>query len=116
MDGCTTIAAGNINADIAQDLACNPNEQVDTLLATPGVRIERIVSMGHTSPDGFWYDQEEDEFVLLVSGHARLTIEHQAERLLTAGDWVHIKAHVRHRVKWTDPSCPAVWLAVFVRT
>ncbi len=54
--------------------------------------------------------------MLLVSGHARLTIEHQAERLLTAGDWVHIKAHVLHRVSFPDLSWPAVWLAVFVRT
>lgn len=114
MEPLKTITVRNIHAQIAPDLGQLPAEQLDTLLAAPGVRIERIVSMGHRSPDGFWYDQPEDEFVLLVSGYARLQVEQHSELRLGAGDWVHIPAHVRHRVEWTDPSCPAVWLAILV--
>lgn len=77
------------------------------------LRVERIVSQGHRSPDDFWYDQAEDEFVLLVTGSARLHIEGQDALQLGPGAWVFIPAHVRHRVEWTDPALPTIWLAVF---
>ena len=83
------------------------------LLETPRVRIERIVSTGQASPPGFWYDQDRAEWVLVVSGAAGLLFEGEAEPLsLGPGDWVHIPAHRRHRVLWTDPANPTVWLAV----
>lgn len=89
-------------------------ESVETILAAPGVRIERIVSLGQVSPNGFWYDQPEGEWVLLLSGAARLRFADEAEaRALGPGDCVHIAAHRRHRVDWTDPKQPTVWLAVF---
>ena len=91
-------------------------ERVDALLSRPGLRIERIVSWGQASPPGFWYDQGEGEWVLLLSGAARLRFEDEAEaRLLGPGDWVDIGAHRRHRVDWTDPTAPTIWLAVFYR-
>jgi len=90
------------------------DEQFDTVLAHPAARIERIVSLGHASPPGFWYDQPEDEWVLLAAGQAELVMAPQGEAethfLLTAGDWVLIPAHCRHRVEAT--SHDAVWLAV----
>lgn len=89
-------------------------EIVDKLLSRPGVRIERIVSLGQASPLGFWYDQREAEWVLLLSGAARLRFADEAEaRLLAPGDWLDIAPHRRHRIDWTDPAMPTVWLAVF---
>jgi cupin 2 domain-containing protein len=89
-------------------------EGVDTLLSRPDVRIERIVSFGQASPPGFWYDQAEGEWVLLLAGAARLRFANEPEpRLLIPGDWLDIAPHRRHRVDWTDPANPTVWLAVF---
>jgi cupin 2 domain-containing protein len=101
---------GSILEDIPIEL---PEEIVDTICATNRVRIERIVSRGHASPEGFWYDQEKNEFVLVVRGSAGLKIEKQDKILiLKAGDYYHIGAHVKHRVEWTDPTCETIWLAV----
>ena len=92
------------------------DEVIDGLVAAPGVRIERIVSHGQASPPGFWYDQEEAEWVLLLQGAARLRFaDEPAPRLLGPGDHVHIAPRRRHRVEWTDPQQPTVWLAVFHR-
>jgi len=89
-------------------------EVVERLAGGDAVRIERIVSRGEASPAGFWYDQDESEWVLLVAGAARLRFEDEAEaRMLGPGDCVHIAAHRRHRVDWTDPERPTVWLAIF---
>ena len=89
-------------------------EQVDALLRRPGLRIERTVSYGQASPEGFWYDQPEGEWVVLLAGAARLRFADENEpRLLCAGDWLDIAPHRRHRVDWTDPLVPTVWLAVF---
>ncbi|CAO3447812.1 cupin domain-containing protein [Azospirillum argentinense] len=86
----------------------------DTASLSGTVRIERILSTGQASPDGFWYDQDWDEFVLVVLGGARLQIEGEAERALGPGDWMMIPARQRHRVAWTDPAAPTVWLAVHI--
>jgi cupin 2 domain-containing protein len=75
--------------------------------------LERIVSTGQATPPGEWYDQETDEWVLLVSGAARLRFEDEPhDRPLRPGDYLHIAAHRRHRVAWTDPEQATVWLAV----
>ncbi len=101
----------NILADLPDARA---GEVIDTLLAAPGLRIERIVSLGQASPPGFWYDQAEAEWVLLLAGAARLRFDDEPEaRTLHPGDRVEIAAHRRHRVEWTDPATPTVWLAVF---
>jgi cupin 2 domain-containing protein len=89
-------------------------EIAEILLARPGLRIARIVSVGQQSPPGFWYDQDEGEWVVLLAGAARLRFADEAEeRLLRPGDVVDIAPHRRHRVEWTDPATPTVWLAVF---
>ena len=87
-------------------------EQVSVLLSRPGLRIERIVSTGQASPEGFWYDQPQDEWVVLLAGAAGLLIEGEAERHLHPGDTVFLPARRRHRVTGTDPDRPTVWLAV----
>ncbi|MGC8476416.1 MAG: cupin domain-containing protein [Acetobacteraceae bacterium] len=82
-------------------------------MALPGARIERIVSLGQASPEGFWYDQERAEFVALLAGSARLRIaDEAAARLLGPGDWLVLPAHCRHRVEATSAGSAAVWLAV----
>lgn len=89
-------------------------ERVDELFSRPGVRVARIVSFGQASPPGFWYDQTEGEWILLLAGAARLRFADEAEaRLLRPGDCLDIAPHCRHRVEWTDPDTPTVWLAVF---
>jgi len=103
--------AGNIFADLP--LAPEAAERLETLLARPGLRIERIVSSGQASPAGFWYQQAEAEWVLLLSGAALLRFEDETEaRRLHPGDWLHIEPRRRHRVDWTDAEAPTVWLAV----
>lgn len=89
------------------------DEQFDLLTQSPDVRIERIVSTGQSSPPGFWYDQPEDEFVVLLSGSARLCFEQDDRALdLKPGDWIDIAAHCRHRVEFTQADPPTVWLVV----
>jgi cupin 2 domain-containing protein len=89
-------------------------EFVEDLVAEDGVRIERIVSQGHASPDGFWYDQDEDEWVLLLAGSAGLVFEdEEQEVVLRPGDHIRIPAHRRHRVSWTASDKETLWLAVF---
>jgi cupin 2 domain-containing protein len=88
-------------------------EAFDVLLDRPGLRIERIVSHGHASPPGFWYDQPQGEWVLVVAGAARLRFEDEpAARALRPGDCLDIAAHRRHRVDWTHPDEPTIWIAV----
>jgi len=92
------------------------NESVAELLNGEGVRIERIVSRGHSSPPDFWYDQAENEWVIVLSGSARLQFEDDTDQLeLGPGDYISIPAHTRHRVAWTDPGRETVWLALFYR-
>ena len=99
-------------ANLFADLPCGlPSEIVTTLLEATGVRIERIVSHGHASPAGFWYDQGQNEWVVVLKGAARLQFEDQTVAMIT-GDCVHIPAHKKHRVEWTTPAEPTVWLAV----
>jgi cupin 2 domain-containing protein len=88
------------------------DEEIIPLLRRAGLRIERIVSTGQASPPDFWYDQPEDEWVILLAGSAGLTIEGEADRTLAPGDYVFLPAGNRHRVTWTDADRPTVWLAV----
>ncbi len=81
---------------------------------TKGIRIERIVSRGHCSPAGYWYDQAETEWVLLVKGAARIRFEADDTVVeMTAGDHITIAPRARHRVEWTTPDEETIWLAVF---
>jgi cupin 2 domain-containing protein len=110
-----TAAAPSISNILSALPPAGPDEAITTLLQAHGVRVARIVSHGQASPDGFWYDQQEAEWVLVLSGRARLTIEGEVQdRALGPGDSVFLPAHCRHRVAWTEPGAPTVWLAVFV--
>lgn len=106
-----TISRGNLFDDIPREL----REELTRVLARrDGVRVERIVSRGHTSAPGFWYDQAETEWVMVVKGRARIRFETGDTLLeLTPGDHVTIPPHARHRVEWTAPDEDTVWLAVF---
>jgi cupin 2 domain-containing protein len=105
---------GNLLAGLSVSLpAPLAEEQVEQLVSGPNVRIERIFSTGQTSPPGFWYDQPDDEFVVLLAGAAQLRFEEGDRTLdLKPGDWVEIPAHLRHRVESTQADPPTVWLAV----
>ena len=103
---------GNIYSSIPTSLR---HEVTETLAYAKTVRIERIVSRGHYSEEGFWYDQDEAEWVILLRGRARLEFEEGDAKGLEMGpgDYVHIAAHERNRVTWTDPDQETVWLAVY---
>lgn len=101
----------NLFADLP---AQQEHEQFTELLSHPGLKIERIVSTGQANPPGFWYDQPQGEWIVVLKGEAKLIFEDEAApRDLQAGDFVDIPPHCRHRVEWTDPEVPTVWLAVF---
>lgn len=101
----------NLFQDLPAKLA---GEQFDELLATPHVRIERIVSHGHTSPAEGWYDQSEDEWVLVLTGSGTLAFADGRRQRLEPGDHLYIPAHQKHRVCHTAPDEFTIWLAVFV--
>ena len=105
---------GNLFERLPAQLPAKAAEVVETLAQRGATRIERIISKGHCSPPGFWYDQEDNEWVLLARGEARLRFE-KDDRIvhLAAGDYVTIAAHERHRVEWTKEDEETVWLAVF---
>ncbi|NVO15588.1 MAG: cupin domain-containing protein [Rhodoplanes sp.] len=107
------ITSGNLFAGSQERRS---EETIATLLATPDLRIERIVSHGQVNPPGFWYDQGWAEWVVLLAGAATLRFEGEATpRALLPGDYVHIPPHARHRVEATDPERATVWLAVHHR-
>ncbi|MGI9525313.1 MAG: cupin domain-containing protein [Hyphomicrobiaceae bacterium] len=84
-------------------------------MAGKGLRLEHIVSNGQASPDNYWYDQEEAEWVVVLSGSAGIAIDGEPiERVLKPGDALYLPARCRHRVTWTDAGMPTVWLALFV--
>ena len=101
---------GTLLADIPVEL---PQEIFETICVSDTVKIERIVSGGHASPSGFWYDQERSEFILILQGSAGLKFENERDIVvLKKGDYLNISAHVKHRLEWTDPTCATIWLAV----
>ncbi|MGI5911467.1 MAG: cupin domain-containing protein [Syntrophomonadaceae bacterium] len=90
-----------------------PDREVsEALIPDRGILIERIISTGQSSPPGFWYEQERDEWVVLLQGEAELLWENGRKLTLGPGDWVFISAGERHRVQWTSASPPCIWLAV----
>jgi cupin 2 domain-containing protein len=87
----------------------------ETLASAPGLRIERIVSTGQASPPGFFYDQPQAEWVVVLTGSAELRFaDEPGPRRLGPGDYVLIAPHRRHRVDRTEAGAPTVWLAVHV--
>ena len=105
------ISRGNLFDRVAP---ASTDEQVDALVEQGGVSVERIVSRGHASPPGFWYDSPRAEWVALLSGAATLEFEGDPQpHPMKPGDHVLIEAHCRHRVAWTSDTEPSVWLAVY---
>ena len=96
-------------ADIPQQL---PEELCQTLLENPTVRIERILSRGHSSPEHGWYDQEQTEWVILLQGKARLSFADAESVDMKAGDYLLLPSHCKHRVDWTSSEPICIWLAI----
>lgn len=103
------LSVNNLFKDIPGEM---PDEVCTRIIQAAGVRIERIVSRDQASPPGFWYDQETNEWVLLVKGRATLRFGDGREIELAPGDHLLIPRHVRHRVERTAPEGDTVWLAV----
>ena len=101
----------NLFSNIPSNL---PAELKETLIQSDGVRVERIVSHGHASPEGFWYDQDEHEWVMVLQGAARLQLEDRTIDL-GPGDYINLPAHTKHRVQWTTTDQPTIWLAIFYK-
>lgn len=104
---------GNLFADVPAEL---PQEQFATILQSPHLRIERILSRGHTAPadPAAWFDQESDEWVALLEGEATLAFPDRPPIELHKGDWLLIPAHQRHRVTRTSSKETCIWLAVHI--
>jgi len=100
--------------NLFQDLPASTlhKEVFEDILKSPAFRLERIVSQGHASPEGFWYQQLEAEWAAVIEGSARLRFEDGTIYPMSRGDYVLIPAGVRHRVDWTDPGTPTIWLAI----
>ncbi len=93
-----------------------PDEIFQKILSTDKLKIERILSKGHASPKVGWYDQNTNEWVILLKGKAKLAFQESNNPVeLTSGDYINIPSHVKHRVEWTDPSQETIWLAVHYR-
>lgn len=88
-------------------------ELTDVLVNNSNVRIKRIISKGHKSPENFWYDQDENEWVLLIKGSANIKFENDTLLRLTEGDYLNIPAHTKHRVEMTSGEGATIWLAIF---
>lgn len=100
----------NIFNNIPSEL---PNEVFDDIINTEKLRIERIVSKGHASPNTGWYDQTENEWVIVISGYGVIEFNNGDKVILKQGDYLHIKAHEKHRVIETSTDEVTVWLAIF---
>jgi cupin 2 domain-containing protein len=106
-----TINKKNLFAGVPDHLK---DELIETIFQTANFRMERIVSLGQHSAEGFWYDQSDNELVILLKGSATLCFEDQSQFIsMNPGDYLHIAKNVRHRVEWTDPDQETIWLAVY---
>ncbi len=91
-------------------------EITDILVQKKDVRIERIISKGQSSPPGFWYDQDESEWIIIIKGSAKLKFENVPEDVeMKTGDYLNIPSHLKHRVEWTDPNEETIWLTAFYK-
>jgi cupin 2 domain-containing protein len=101
--------------NLLQDIPVGLNQEfIEKLVDQDSFRIERIVSRGQVSPTGFWYDQDEHEWVVVLTGQAKLQIQGEKDFVnLGPGDTYDLPAHTKHRVAWTAPNLDTIWLAVF---
>lgn len=99
--------------NIFESIPDNLGEEIFELLVQSGdIKIERIISKGHKSPESGWYDQELNEWVILLKGNAVISFEDEADIKLKAGSHINIPTHKRHRVSWTNPETETIWLAI----
>ena len=104
------IVVRNLFNDIPEK---SDQEFLDILLQKDSIKVERIVSRGHSSPENFWYDQDKNEFVLLISGYAGLIFDDGTKINLKPGDYLIIPAHKKHRIEFTDPIEKSIWLTIY---
>jgi len=111
MNEAAKIKFGNFFSNIP----CHINDEVfETIFASDGCGIKRIISKGHQSPPNYWYDQERNEWVMVLKGAAALKFKNSKKIVeMMPGDYVQIPAHCKHRVEWTDPDVETIWLAVY---
>ncbi len=101
----------NMFSQIPNDLT---DEIFQEIISNENFRVERIISKGQRSPDGFWYDQDQSEWVILLKGYAEIQFEGYTESIrLYPGDYLNIPAHKKHRIEKTDKDNVSVWLAIF---
>lgn len=101
--------ASNIFSQIPANLR---EEFFEELISKDGLKIERIVSKGHTTTEEEWYDQKSDEWVIVLRGEAILSFEDSDDVKLQEGDYINIPSHTKHRVSWTKPAEETIWLAI----
>lgn len=89
-----------------------PDELFDRLVDNNNILIERIISKGHSSPESGWYDQDRNEWVIVLRGEAILSFTTGKSVTLKEGDYISIPAHRKHKVEWTSPDIETIWLAV----
>ncbi len=90
-----------------------PDEIIESVLNDKNITIERIISKGHFSPPDQFYDQDKNEWIILIQGQAVLSLEDPIEEVqMNSGDYLLITAHRKHRVEWTRPDVITIWLAI----
>ncbi len=99
----------NLLANIPLNL---DKEVFEQLISSKHISIERIISKGHSSPKSGWYDQDKDEWVVVLNGKGILCFEDGSEFIMEPGDYLNIPAHSKHKVKWTVPDSETIWLAI----
>jgi len=104
-----TIDIGNLFESLPEDIS---KEVFSDIVQGENIKIERIISKGHSSPDSGWYDQHENEWVIVLRGEARLSFKNNNDVHLVAGSHLNIPAHTKHKVAWTTPNTETIWLAV----
>jgi len=89
-----------------------PEELFEDILIKKGIKIERIISKGHTTDKFEWYEQKSNEWVIVLKGEAILSFENASDIRLKEGDYLHIDAYIKHRVSWTKLESETIWLAI----
>ena len=101
----------NIFSNIPESI---PEEIFDILAESEYCKIERIISKGQKTPEGKWYDQDKNEFVIIIKGYAKLSFKDKIIKM-EEGDWINIPAHTKHRVEKTNPEKETIWLAIYYK-
>lgn len=102
--------------NLLQNLPIDSSKEIfETILDKEFIKIERIISHGEVTPSNVWYKQDEDEFVLILSGNAIIEYKDKTKVTLNIGDYLYIPALKEHRVAHTHTKRTTVWLAIFFK-